>query len=263
MTEAEWLASNDVTAMYVFLRDTTTLFRTRWHGFRAVPRFAFGERKSRLFAVACCRRVLHLMPTDEARDCVLAAELFADGRITADQLSGAVDVSMRSCEQDWRRRRSARVPADRRAHEREVLDALGRVHRQESARSGVIRASAEAWAHAALIETTAIVHGESFAGQYRALVEAEFARQAGLLRDVVGNPFRPSAIDPAWLAWNDRCVERLARLVYEEHAFDRLPILHDALLDAGCDDERVLAHCRPAEGHVRGCWVLDLLLGQE
>jgi hypothetical protein len=259
MTEAEWLASNDVAAMYVFLRDTTTLFRTRWHGPVAVPRFAFSERKSRLFAVACCRRILHLMPTDEARDCVLAAELFADGRITADQLSGAVDLSMRSCEQDWRRRRTARVPFSRHAYERDVLDALGRVHRQESARIGVIRASAEAWAHAALSEA----REEHTADRFHSLQQSEHARQAGQLRDVVGNPFRQSAIDPAWLAWNDRCVERLARLVYEERAYGRLPILHDALLDAGCDDERLLAHCRAAEGHVRGCWVLDLLLGQE
>ena len=56
MTEAEWLASTDVSAMYVFLRDTTTLSRTRPHGYRAVPRFAFSERKSRLFAVCASTR---------------------------------------------------------------------------------------------------------------------------------------------------------------------------------------------------------------
>jgi hypothetical protein len=259
MTEAEWLASNDVSAMYVFLRDTTTLFRTRWAGYRAVPRFAFSERKSRLFAVACCRRILHLMPTDEARDCVQAAELYADGLITKDQLNGAVDASMRSCEQDWRRRRAARVPSSRHTFERGALDALDRVHRGESVRAGVARAVAETWAFAAMFAA----HEEYTAEKLHSLQASEAARQADLLRDMVGNPFRPSALDSVWLAWNDRCVERLARAAYEERAYQRLPILHDALLDAGCDDERLLAHCRTAEGHVRGCWVLDLLLGKE
>src|SRR5690242_13698093 len=82
MTEAEWLASTDVDMMCGFLHDAAALFRTRRQGYvaghlarhLAVPRLAFSERKSRLFAVACCRHILHLMPTDEARACVLAAE---------------------------------------------------------------------------------------------------------------------------------------------------------------------------------------------
>jgi hypothetical protein len=263
MTEVEWLASSDVYAMHVFLRDTTTLFKTRWQGYRSVPRFAFSERKSRLFAVACCRRVLHLMPTDEARDCVLAAELYADGRIGDDLLSAAVDASMRSCEHYWRRRRAARVPSYRFTYERAALDALGRVHRQEGARAGVKGASAEAWAAATLFESSGEAQDEDIAKQYQVLLKDEFVRQADFLRDIVGNPFQPVSVDPLWLAWNDRCIERIAQGIYEERAYERLPILHDALLDAGCDHQAILAHCRTAEGHVRGCWVVDLLLGKE
>jgi hypothetical protein len=258
MTEAEWLPSTDVRRMYVFLRDTATLYRTRWHGYRAVPRFAFSERKSRLFAVACCRRILHLMPTDKARECVLAAEQYADGLIRDETLAAAVDASMRSCQEDWR----ARCYSFALAHpavSRAAINALGRVHRQEGARAGVANAVAEAWAYATMFESRQDYKSEL----YNAYLESEHARQADYLRDIVGNPFRPSAIDPAWLAWNDRCVERLARAIYEERDFERLPILHDALLDAGCDDEQMLAHCRATEGHVRGCWVLDLLLGKE
>ena len=81
MTEAEWLAATDVNVIHIFLRDTTMLFRTRWQGPVIVPRFAFSERKSRLFAVACCRRILHLMPTDEARDCVLAHCRTTEGHV--------------------------------------------------------------------------------------------------------------------------------------------------------------------------------------
>jgi hypothetical protein len=79
----------------------------------------------------------------------------------------------------------------------------------------------------------------------------------------MGNPFRSSALDPAILAWNEGTVRRIATGIYEERAFDRLPILHDALLDAGCDNEDILAHCRSAGPHARGCWVIDLLLGKE
>jgi hypothetical protein len=58
-------------------------------------------------------------------------------------------------------------------------------------------------------------------------------------------------------------VPKIAQGIYEERAFDRLPILHDALLDAGCDNEDMLTHCRSEGPHVRGCWVVDLILGKE
>lgn len=79
------------------------------------------------------------------------------------------------------------------------------------------------------------------------------------LRDIFGNPFRPVTIDPAWLT---STVAALATSVYDERAFDRLPILADALQDAGCDDEHVLAHLRGPGPHARGCWVVDLVLGK-
>jgi hypothetical protein len=83
--------------------------------------------------------------------------------------------------------------------------------------------------------------------------------QADLLRDIFGNPFRPVAVDPRWLTSD---VVELARGIYADCAFDRLPILADALQDAGCDHPDVLTHCRCDGPHVRGCWVVDLLLGK-
>ncbi|MBA4064588.1 MAG: hypothetical protein C0501_12920 [Isosphaera sp.] len=85
------------------------------------------------------------------------------------------------------------------------------------------------------------------------------AAQCRLLRDIVGNPFRPVTADPAWVT---STVVQLAAGVYAERAFDRLPILADALQDAGCDHPDVLAHCRGLGPHVRGCWVVDLVLGK-
>jgi len=79
------------------------------------------------------------------------------------------------------------------------------------------------------------------------------------LRDIVGNPFRAFSFDDRWCSPDTL---GLARAIYEDRAFDRLPILADALMDAGCDDDQILAHCRSAGPHVRGCWVVDLVLGK-
>jgi hypothetical protein len=80
------------------------------------------------------------------------------------------------------------------------------------------------------------------------------------LRDIFGNPFRPVTLDPAWIT---STVVALARGIYDERAFDRMPILADALQDAGCDNAEVLNHCLDQEQrHFRGCWLVDLLLGK-
>ncbi len=93
---------------------------------------------------------------------------------------------------------------------------------------------------------------------------AERIAQASLLRDIFGPiPLKPVTIHPEVLAWSDGTVRKIAQGIYEERAFDRLPILADALRDAGCDDEDILAHCRGEGPHVRGCWVIDLILGKE
>jgi hypothetical protein len=85
-----------------------------------------------------------------------------------------------------------------------------------------------------------------------------------ILRCIFGNPFRPAPpVDPAWPAWNGGSVRKLAEGIYEERAFDRLPVLADALEDAGCSDPSLLGHLRGPGPHVRGCWVVDLLLGKE
>jgi hypothetical protein len=87
--------------------------------------------------------------------------------------------------------------------------------------------------------------------------------QAELLREIAGNPLRPASVDPAWLTWNGGTVIALARSIYEEDRFEDLPILADALEEAGCPDTGVLDHCRLVEEHVRGCWVIDLFRVEE
>jgi serine/threonine-protein kinase len=65
-----------------------------------------------------------------------------------------------------------------------------------------------------------------------------------------------------WRRWNDGTAAQLARAIAEANRFEDLPILGDALEDAGCTDEAILRHCRGPGPHVRGCWVLGLLLGK-
>jgi hypothetical protein len=85
-------------------------------------------------------------------------------------------------------------------------------------------------------------------------------RQVQVLQDLFGNPFRPARIVPSWRTPN---VVNLAQEIYDNRAFDRLPSMADALVDAGCDNQEILAHCRGPGPHVRGCWAVDLLLGKE
>src|SRR5262249_27365406 len=89
---------------------------------------------------------------------------------------------------------------------------------------------------------------------------AERSAQCSLLRDIFGPlPFHPVTLNPAWRTSN---VTALAQSIYDDRAFDRLPILADALEDAGCDNADILNHCRQPGEHVRGCWVVDLVLGK-
>ena len=82
-----------------------------------------------------------------------------------------------------------------------------------------------------------------------------------MLREIF-NPFHPVIINPAWLTWNDATVLRIAQAIYDEKAFNRMPILADALEDAGCENSDILKHCRNAGPHVKGCWVVDAVLGK-
>jgi hypothetical protein len=81
-----------------------------------------------------------------------------------------------------------------------------------------------------------------------------------LIPELFGNPFRPGGFDPRWRTAD---AVGLAGGIFDDGAFDRLPLLADALLDAGCDDQAVLAHCRAERPHVPGCWVVDLVLARQ
>jgi hypothetical protein len=93
-----------------------------------------------------------------------------------------------------------------------------------------------------------------------AALPRERRTQATLLRCIVGSPFRAAAFDPAWQTLTGL---GLARAIYDERRFSDLPILADALEEAGCTNADLLAHCRGPGPHVRGCWVVDLVLDKK
>ena len=91
---------------------------------------------------------------------------------------------------------------------------------------------------------------------------ARGARISDLIREVFANPFRPPVIEPGWLACNHGAVKHVAEQIAATGNFADLPILADAVEDAGCCDGELLRHCREERNHVPGCWALDAVLGR-
>jgi hypothetical protein len=229
MTEAEWLTCPYPYHLLPFLRGKAS------------------DRKLRLFACACCRRIWHLLPDQRARDAVETAERFADGLV------------------DNGERVTARKAAQQVAQSRAVTTRPRSPKWQRRAASAVYHATARG-ALAAAWDTShlavdALVWGAGGYGLDQAprIGAAEQAHQADVLRDVFGNPFRPTAINQLWRDWQGGTSRKLAQAIYDGRRFEDMPVLADALEDAGCTDAAILEHCRK-EDHVRGCWVLDGLL---
>lgn len=223
MTEAKWLTCNDPQPMLVFLRGKAS------------------KRKLRLFEVACCRRIWHLLTDERSRRLVEVAEQYADGHpIPPGPLESA------AMEAVCRFSTESALFAAARAAVKTIWD-----HSPDSPYPNS--------SHPPMVRDALAI-----AGNAAEAVPSEPPVQAALLRDVFGNPFRPKPILPSvWLAWNDSTIPKLAQTIYDDRAFDRLPILADALEEAGCTNADMLDHCRQPGEHVRGCWVIDLILGKE
>jgi hypothetical protein len=221
MTELEWLGSSDPAPMLRYLREQGA-----------------SERKLRLLACACCRRIWHLLPDPRSRLAVEVAERFADDRASLLDLARArtkaVEAVKGKSGPDWAAYWTTNV-----------------------------KASGPIWNVFAAASTLSMQTIRASEAEYDADLAVEFRRQVALVYEVIGNPFRPSRLDPFCLAWGDGLVRQLAEGIYEDRAFDRMPVLGDALEDAGCRDVELLAHCREHREHVRGCWVLDMILGRD
>lgn len=228
MTEAEWLAASDIQAMFDHLADT---------GY--APE---NLRKWYLWACACSRRGWSFLTDERSRQAVEITELYADGHVEETEVFAAFEQA-----QAVERELVA-------AHPNEDIYAAAR--RDPALRYPL----AAAWIAAIDDEYTyGYIGGPSGRESWGATTSEDLAAEAGLLRDVLGNPFRPFRVQKAWL---NPTVISLATAIYEGKAFDRLPILADALEDAGCTDANLLNHCRQPGIHIRGCWPVDAVLGK-
>jgi hypothetical protein len=192
------------------------------------------ERKLRLFACACCRLVWDLLTDWRSRGAVETAERFSDSRAGVEALRTARPQAEQAI---WTLTNEAARNAARAA--------------VDTTRFGGLPAGT-AW-YAAL-------HASNVLTRDPDLQRAHVA----LLRCIFGNPFRPSPVlAPSVLEWENSGIWRIAQASYNEWRFEDLPILADALEDAGCDNADILSHCRGPGPHVRGCWVIDLILGKQ
>ncbi len=239
MTEREWLEGSDPSPMLTWLNERDA-----------------SARKFRLFTCAAARSLWHLMTRELARETVIAAEQFADGEL--------IDAQRRACAEALRATYPPRMTPDNPvsaeylagmvafycAWSNSITPRAG-LHLNRHGSESVVH-----WVPFALVLAETGLWDQP-AGQPIAVAEAR--RQCRLVWDIFGNPFRPVAADPSWLT---SAVVGLARGMYADRAFEVLPILADALQDAGCEDEQLLGHCLGTGPHVRGCWVVDLVLGK-
>ena len=243
MTEAEWLES----ATRHELSESTDLHEMLiWLRSNRNPT----SRKLRLFAVACCRRIWNMLTDPRSQNAVAVAEQWADGATDEDDLrfswEGAVEViddSITSIVNPYASRAA-------------VAAASGRDTEQEPD----VHAAHHAADYANCALTWGLPGGSGSSYLTGVNSHTEMADQVRILHELFGNPFRPVVLDSNW---RTSTVVSVAQGIYDDRAFDRMPILADALEDAGCEQQDILNHCRSDGPHVRGCWVVDLLLGKE
>lgn len=207
LCEEHWLRAGDPEQMVTFLGERGSL--RRW----------------RLFACACCWRILPLLTDERSRNAVSVAERLAEGLAKPREVEAA--------------REDAEVA---------VVEARLELHPALAALAA---------ANALAMPRRAYAHAAGATGSGKG---DERAAQCQLLRELFGNPFRPFVRDAGWLT---PAVRAVAAHVYEREAWEEMPVLGDALEDAGCGDEQALGHCRAGGPHVRGCWVVDAILGKD
>jgi hypothetical protein len=259
MTEAEWLACTDPGRMLAYLRGRAS------------------QRKLRLFACACVHRIAHLVSDPRSRAALEIGELHADGLAEQGELTTARREAEAALESavEWERRERSSVPFAQLpgslAAEVEAARAVTWLVRTGDLEEAVN----EVASFASLAASFMVGAGQETIneilnpGRFSQVRKQEQQRQCDLLRDLFGKLFWRGPAKAAWLRKKGSTAAKVARAIYEERRFQDLPVLGDALEDAGCNDTAILDHCRataPAGadastmvGHVRGCWVVDLL----
>jgi hypothetical protein len=232
MTETEWQACTDTLKMLEFLREKAS------------------DRKLRLSACALARQLWHLLARDEWRPppderstrAVELAEAFVEGQASEDELRAALGQARDADNDAWW---GAPYPA--------VGEQFPVMAAAAYAEAAVAEGVADALTDLAILPHIEALHEH-------AQLNTTYPTAAVL--HCLFNPFRSITVDPAWLAWAGGTVPKLAKSIYDDRAFDLLPVLADALEEAGCTDNALVSHCRQPGPHLRGCWPVDLILGK-
>lgn len=237
MTEIDWFQSTDPRPLISFLLSN--------YGRSNI------DRKLRMFALACCRELWGTLADEPTRTALALVEHIADGDQRPTQV-GVIQLPVGQAVIDCDASDLGPVgwlgpPQGKGAEERFDMDAvplnLARFLEEAACARNVLWPSD--W----------LVNRFEFAG-------LPPYRQLDFFRDVVRCPAQPVHFQQAWLRSNGALVRRMAERMYAAEDFADLPILADALEDAGCTSSEILDHCREPRRHVRGCWVVDLLLGK-
>lgn len=290
MTESNWNTCADPERM---LDHLTTNWFFAWLG----RRHQMTSRQYRLFSCATCRDIWPLLTDERSRKAVEVAELYVDNKASAGELATASEDAR---EASFIQRRVAQeamltavpdFPSDLGIttsfhSDLQLSSLLANVQLWETTR--VTRHASAEWASACArwdatlaAYTASLLSQDSYriahlAGKHAASAAAWSTawdvpwntmyndgrrKQASLLRDIIGSaaPRTVSRFD--WLSWKSSAVQSMAEVIYNERRFSDVPILADALVDAGCHDQFVLDHCLSNAEHVRGCWVIDMLIG--
>jgi hypothetical protein len=236
-------------------------------------------RKFCLFAVACCRRIGHLLAEESSQEVLAVAEQYTDDLVSRQALH---ELAMR-------------LPPPQQRHPAAINKAREAVWQVAQIPGGFFELTAPltavrvrrgfstvpsqgmswraVWASDAVQDALAAeTEARQLAGgallsaasaAYARTWQDERAVHCAFVRDIFGHHFHPVSMSSLWLTWNDGTVAKMAQTIYEERRFTDLPILADALEEAGCTEPSILDHCRRPGEHVRGCWVLDLLLDKQ
>jgi hypothetical protein len=229
MTEEEWLQATDPQPMLEFLRGKAS------------------DRKLRLVCCALCRAVEHLLTDKRYRAALDVAERYADGQASVSELRRARGVVVKASDHiedyEWSEDKQG------------MLCALNAVSWATLQREPPDPPAFLAGCAAGSAKNASVWEGSP---------ETEIhASQSALLRDILGPlPFRSITLNPVWLTWHAGLLVSMARQIYDSRDFRDMPILADALEEAGCTNQDILGHCRSGSEHVRGCWVVDLLLAK-
>lgn len=228
VTEAEWLQCTDPTLMLKFHQGNAS------------------DRKLRLFAVACCRRIWDLLDDERSRLAVETSAKYVEGLVGPGELYRSHLRAQQVEEEFWPRIQ-------------EGTDNIPNSPAQEAAASTAAD-PLQAFRVASLTSTARVWAGRMVLEEMQAAKERENGSLCHLLRDLFGNPLRPAALNHK--EWAAEAVA-LAETIYDHCSFERLLELAQVLQATGCTNSDILSHCRSSGEHVRGCWVIDLLLGKE